>query len=93
MIEGVHSREGFATTKGILDEVYLRYVKKGEPKRWPFKWDLDFVIGLFNHVFGRLNDNNFVVDERWDETTAELARIVNSERKQAKFADDWLPPN
>lgn len=89
MIEGVHSREGFPTTKGVLDEVYLRYTQK--KKHWPFEWSLAYVLTVFYKVLKRLADNNYLINEEWDETTAELCRIINSERNQAQFAASWKP--
>lgn len=81
MIEGLPNPHGRnKVVKGVLDEVQSRY-----KVTWPFSFDLDYVLTIFYIVNERLADNDNQINRRWDETTAELARIIKSERSQYEF--------
>ncbi|MGA9769471.1 MAG: hypothetical protein WBV94_10550 [Blastocatellia bacterium] len=57
---------------------------------WPCpQWPLERVHRVYSYVAQMLSDSDGRIYDHWDETTAELARVILSERNQAEFVDNW----
>lgn len=88
MIEGQKNNIGKILVPGVLSEIYIRY-SKGEEK-WPWElWPLDDVLEVFFHIYGILSENSYKINPGWDETTAQIARIILSEKGQAEFLEAY----
>lgn len=75
----------------MLEEVRDAAKEQEKSEDWPYKdWPLEQVQRLYSYTVQMLEDSGGAIRDEWDELTARLARIVLSERGQAKFVEDWI---
>lgn len=73
--------------KGVFEGGAKKLLEKY--KRVPDGWDVEGVINLHGIVSRILGENKDRIDARWSMTFAQLCRIVQQERAQMKFVEDW----
>lgn len=56
---------------------------------YPEGWDVDRLNRLHSVVAQTLSENSDKIDGRWSVTFAELCRIIQQERAQAKYERDF----
>lgn len=56
---------------------------------FPEGWNVDSLNNLHSTVSNILHENKNKIDDNWSITFAELCRIIQQERAQAKFEDNF----